>query len=85
MSQLSCETIEEGNEVLYGLDHVLGWFYMEFEVGHDTPIIDRDQGNATLSRGELLALLDKTTAKEIHKMYIAMDMDPINAERGGIQ
>lgn len=76
MSQFYCNK-PDGTEVLYGLDHVLGWFYTEFAA--DNPLktlVDLCSTLGTLSRGELVGLLKATDAPQQHITFIALDIDP---------
>lgn len=61
--------------VVYGLDHVFGWFYQEFNA-EDECVSDLDTLMSGLSRGRLVDLLVKTNAPSEHITRIALDLDP---------
>ena len=63
------------NTVSYGLDHVTGWFYTEFN-SDDEPVVELDSMFTGLSKGKLLELLEKTDAPAKHLKRIALDLDP---------
>lgn len=62
-------TKNDGTEVGYGLDHMFGWFYQEFDEEGEC-VVDRD----FLSKGEMLTLLNNTDVSEEIKGSIAMDL-----------
>ena len=62
-------TKNNGTVVIYGLDHVFGWFYQEMNDEGDC-VVDED----SLSKGKLLNLLEDTDAPEDIKGCIAMDL-----------
>jgi hypothetical protein len=62
-------TKNDGTVVIYGLDHIFGWFYQEMDDKGDC-IVDED----SLSKGKLLDLLEDTDAPEDIKCSIAMDL-----------
>ena len=76
MSRFSAQVIDKPeHSVLYGLDHVLGWWYQEYD-GDDECIIDKDTMTNRLTKGQLVELLEKTDAPKKHLQRIAMDLDP---------
>jgi len=64
-----------GITVAYGLDHVLGWFYQEFNSAGEC-IKDEDTMFTSLGRGKLVHLLEQTDAPKEHISNIALDLDP---------
>lgn len=66
---------EDGTEVAYGLDHVLGWFYQEFD-GEGDCTVDLDSRFTGLGRGELVHRLQQTNAHPGRISAIAADIDP---------
>jgi len=75
MSRFTAKHLESGSSVAYGLDHVEGWFYQEFD-RHGECIIDEDTRTTGLSKSGLIERLEHTTAPKEHKENIALDLDP---------
>ena len=74
MSQLTAtKTDDQEITVVYGLDHVLGWFYQEIK--DDDIIIDLDIFTG-LGKGQLVELLVKTNAPKACIVNVALDLDP---------
>jgi hypothetical protein len=73
MSRLVCKH-KNGNEVAFGLDHVVGWFYQEFNLVNDC-VVDLDHFTM-LSRGELIQRLSHTDASDIAITKIRNNLDP---------
>ncbi len=64
-------------EVVVGVDHLLGWFIQVWNTGEDDPTVDRDM----VSRGEMLKIIDLYTdphcpVNRIIRDKIALDVDP---------
>ena len=72
---------QEDTYIIYGLDHILGWFFEEWPVEYfpDSPTIEKNN----ISNGALLELLEGyDNVPSENKMSIAMDLDPeIHAHR----
>jgi hypothetical protein len=68
-------TKANGNQVAFGLDHAIGWFYQEYDADGEM-VNDTDTMFGGLSRGTLLELLEDTDATDEQKFAIALDLDP---------
>lgn len=66
---------ENGNQVAYGLDHAIGWFYQEFDAAGEC-VKDLDTMFTGLSKGSLVERLGKTNANPGRISAIACDLDP---------
>ena len=75
MSRLTAtKTADQKITVVYGLDHVLGWFYEEHK--DDEKIVDLDGLFTGLGKGQLVELLEKTDAPKACVAKVALDLDP---------
>lgn len=73
MSRFATQT-GEGTTIVYGFDHVLGYFYEEYIDDSGKPAQDCCTAFGTLSRGKLLDLLEEVDVPYKHREAIAADL-----------
>jgi len=70
--------LENGKEVAYGFDHVLGYFLQVFDVpdedGKDILLIDESSMLTKMSNGKMIELMDVYRLPESHIEMVASDL-----------
>lgn len=89
MSRITSRSVD-GNQVAFGLDHALGWFFDEWqedEEGEPEMEIEESSIFSGLSKERLLDLLNTRLPKEEKQRLknqigaVALDLDPGEVER----
>ena len=78
MIWLATKYLDNGEEVAYGFDHAIGYFFCKFaaepdEEGEDVMLIEESSLFSKLTKTRMMELLIEYKCSDVHMQYVAMD------------